>query len=243
MRPLRLVFLAVAVAAIGLSACATDRPGPQQPVDAAFVLPEGLPDQGGQAQIFLAVVAAVEPVAEAECRRRDPRRNCDFRIVADDRLNLPPNAFQTLDRSGRPVIAFTLALIGQAANADEMAFVMAHEAAHHIAGHLEQSQRNAALGAAVFGQVAGAEAGADPRLIARAQQIGAVVGAHTYSQEFELEADALGTLIAARAGFDPLRGAAYFFRRPDPGNRFLSSHPPHAARLAVVRQTAAALGL
>jgi hypothetical protein len=32
------------------------------------------------------------------------------------------------------------------------------------------------------------------------------VGARRYSKAFELEADALGTVIAARAGYDPLRG-------------------------------------
>lgn len=202
------------------------------------------PDLRAQALSFVRTVATVEPVAEAECLRLSvPGRNCDFRIVVDDRPGMPPNAFQTVDAAGRPVIAFTLGLIAEARNADELAFVMAHEAAHHIAGHLERQNRNAILGAAVFGQLASALGTSDPAALRNAQELGAAVGARTYSQDFELEADALGTVIAVRAGFDPLLGAAFFDRIPDPGNRFLGTHPPNAARIETVRQTAAALGL
>jgi predicted Zn-dependent protease len=67
------------------------------------------------------------------------------------------------------------------------------------------------------------------------------VGARTYSKDFELEADALGTVISMRAGFDPIRGAAFFTRIPDPGNRFLGTHPPNAQRIETVRRVAAGL--
>lgn len=195
-----------------------------------------------QARTFIATVAAVEPVAEAECRARAPLANCDFRILVDDRPGMPPNAFQTVDQAGRPVIAFTLALIAEVGNADELAFVMSHEAAHHILGHLDRQSRNAAVGAAALGQLAVVLGTTDATALRQAQELGAAVGARTYSREFELEADALGTVISLRAGFDPLAGAAFFARIPDPGNRFLGTHPPNAARIAVVRDTVAALG-
>jgi predicted Zn-dependent protease len=200
------------------------------------------PDARAAARMFVQVVERVEPVAEATCREMAPRSNCDFRIVVDDRPGSPPNAFQTLDSDGNPIIAFTLALILDVRNADELAFVMAHEAAHHISGHLDRQREIATLGAAVFGQLAGA-GGATPEGIRSAQEIGAVVGARTYSQDFELEADALGTRIAARAGFNPLVGAEFFFRLPDPGNRFLGTHPPNAQRVATVERVAAQLGI
>ncbi len=75
----------------------------------------------------------------------------------------------------------------------------------------------------------------------RAQDIGAAVGGRRFSREFELEADHLGTLIALRGGFDPVRGAAYFARIEDPGNEFLGTHPPNAARIEIVRRTTAEL--
>jgi predicted Zn-dependent protease len=196
------------------------------------------PDPDAAARAFVAVVQRVEPVAEAECRTRSPQLNCDFQIAVDNRPDLPPNAFQTRDASGRPIIGFTLALIMDARNPDELAFVLGHEAAHHIAGHLDLVQQSAWAGAVAAGVLAQL-GGARPEAIERAQAIGAGVGARTFSKDFELEADSLGTVIAFRAGYDPLTGAGFFARLPDPGDRFLGTHPPNADRQRVVAQTLA----
>ena len=213
-------------------------PAPMRPVPVA-VAPSG--DLTQAARTFLDVVARVEPVAEAFCRERRPDLNCDFRIVVDDRPGLPPNAFHTLDpATGRPLIGFTLSLIADARNADELAFVLGHEAGHHIAGHIPRARDTAMAGALILGTIA-ALGGADAGAIRQAQNVGASVGARTYARDFELEADTLGTVIAFRAGFDPERGAGFFGRLPDPGNRFLGTHPPNAQRIAQVAQTAALL--
>jgi predicted Zn-dependent protease len=189
-----------------------------------------------QALTFLQVVAAVEPVAERVCRSEGVARSCDFRIVVDDRPGQPPNAFQTLDSRGRPVVGFTLALIRDARNADELAFVLGHEAAHHIAGHIPRRQEQAMSGALLAGVLAQAN-GLSPEEVRAAQNMGAQVAARTYSREFELEADALGAEIALIAGFDPVRGSGFFDRLPDPGDKFLGSHPPNAQRKAQVAAT------
>lgn len=191
---------------------------------------------------FVEVIEIVEPVAEAECRARSVVANCDFLIVIDDRPNQPPNAYQTLDNTGRPIIAFTIPLIVEVRNLDEMAFILSHEAAHHVEGHLPRQRQNANLGAAVFGQLAEVIGGPNPEAILAAQEFGAALGARTYSKDFELEADALGTIITAKAGFNPLRGAEFFFRIPDPGNTFLGTHPANADRVAIVQRTAALFG-
>ncbi|SHI58173.1 M48 family metallopeptidase [Wenxinia saemankumensis] len=251
----RLAALITALA--GLSACAAPAPAPtgvapsdvvvvgDRSVPAGAVPPSPASLDGriqGLARAFVAVADRVEPAAEAAClRQAGPGVDCDFQIVLDDRTGAPPNAFQTEDRRGRPIIAFTVSLLGQVENADEMAFIIAHEAAHHIEGHLARQREYATLGATVFGQLAGA-GGATDEAIRTAQQMGAVVGARTYSRDFELEADALGTVITAEAGYDPLVGSRFFFRLPDPGDRFLGTHPPNAQRLAIVQQTAARLG-
>ena len=177
-------------------------------------------------------------MAEQLCRARTRQMNCDFRIVVDSRRGRGVNAFQTLDRDGRPIIGFTVPLIAEARNRDELAFVMSHEAAHHILGHIGQQQQNAALGGFLAGSLAEALGAAD---VEGAQRLGASVAARRYSKEFELEADALGTEIAAAAGFDPLKGAAFFFRIPDPGDRFLGTHPPNADRIRTVQRVAAGL--
>jgi predicted Zn-dependent protease len=218
----------IAVLSLSLGGCVATYPAPMVPIAAA---PPGSP--GAAAETFLQVVAAVEPVAEDRCRREGMVRNCDFRIVVDDRPGQPPNAFQTLDRYGRPVLGFTLALIADARNADELAFVMGHEAAHHVAGHIPRREDQARAGALVAGVLAQA-GGLSPDEVRAAQSMGAEVAARGYSREFELEADALGAEIAWTAGFDPVLGTGFFDRLPDPGDRFLGTHPPNAERKAVV---------
>lgn len=228
------------MALVGLAGCVAPAPYAPQPLPDPVPAPLNVginaalpPEQA--ARNFLTVVQRLEPVAEAYCRDVGRATNCDFRIVIDDRPGQPANAFQTLDKQGRPILAFTLALIADARNADEVAFVLGHEAAHHIAGHIPKAQQSAANGAVLAGVLAAAS-GMDQAGIEQAQQIGAGVGARSYSKEFELQADAMGTEIAFHAGYDPLRGAAFFDRLPDPGDQFLGSHPANAQRKAVVQR-------
>ncbi len=189
---------------------------------------------------FEAVVQRVAPVAARICRERRPNLDCNFRILVDTRPGLPPNAYQTLDNRGRPVIGFTSALIQNARNQDELAFILGHEAAHHIRGHIPTSQRRAVEGA-LLGTVLGAVIGLEGAALETAQRAGGTLNSRRYSKEFELQADELGTVIAARAGYNPVRGAEYFNRIPDPGDQFLGTHPPNDERIQIVRRTAASL--
>lgn len=228
---MRLPLLAVLLLALG--GCVASYPAPPAlpPAPAGQVQPAR-----AAAETFLTVLGRVEPVAESFCRQRSVSANCDFRIVVDDRPGQPPNAFQTLDRTGRPVIGFTLALIADARNPDELAFVLGHEAAHHIAGHIPKRNDQALSGVLLAGVLAQAS-GLSPDEIRAAQNMGAEVAARSYSKEFELEADALGAEIAFAAGYDPVRGSGFFDRLPDPGDKFLGSHPPNAQRKALVVAT------
>jgi Zn-dependent protease with chaperone function len=215
-----------------LAGCTLPAPGLQ-----VLPGPEFAPPQPRDAaRTFVEVVERVEPVAEAICRERTRGIPCRFSIAIDDRPGQAPNAFQTVDEAGNPVIAFNLALIAYVRNPDELAFVMGHEASHHIAGHIARQQEFSMAGALVAGTLASL-GGADAAAVKAAQDTGAQVGARTFSKDFELEADALGTEIAYRAGFDPVLGAQFFTRLPDPGNRFLGTHPPNAQRLATVQRT------
>lgn len=189
---------------------------------------------------FETVVRRVEPVAERVCRSRGIVSNCDYRILVDNRAGVPANAFQTLDKNGRPVIVFTGALLKEMRNADEVAFVLGHEAAHHIEGHIAKTQESATTGAILAGLMVAASGG-DAAAIEAAQEFGAFAGSRAYSKNFELEADAVGTIVTHFAGYDPVRGAQYFTRIPDPGDQFLGTHPPNSARMQIVRETAAQL--
>ena len=185
---------------------------------------------------FVTVIQAVEPVAEQECVAMGIASNCNFQIEVDIDPEAPANAFQWLDRRQRPVVTFTLTLLQQAENSDELAFVLSHEVSHHILGHLQRQEQNARTGAMIMGRMATLD-GASPGVVLKAREFGAALGARSFSKDFELEADQLGTVIAWESGFDPARGSAYFDRLPDPGDQFLGTHPPNAERKRLVRET------
>lgn len=241
------IWVAMTVGAMLLSGCVPAGWGGRAP-QGAVVLPMAAPPSGlpldprSAVENFVSVLGEVEPVIEQVCRDSTRGVNCDFLIAVDDRPTSPPNAFQTIDRRGRPVIGFTIALIAEARNRDEIAFVLGHEAAHHILGHIPQQQQSAAAGAMVAGMIATAS-GATEEAIRSAQQMGAEMGARTYAKEFELQADALGAEITIISGYDPVLGAGFFDRLPDPGDRFLGTHPPNTERKAVVAQVAARYGM
>ncbi|HRO15589.1 MAG TPA: M48 family metalloprotease [Paracoccus sp. (in: a-proteobacteria)] len=183
---------------------------------------------------FTQVIRTMEPAVEREClQRRTAPINCDFQFVVDDRVGLEPNAFQTIDPQGRPIIGFTLSLLAAARNADELAFAVGHEASHHILGHIDQKASAASAGAVILSGIAAAS-GADAVAIKSAQRLGAQMGARYYSKEWELQADYLGAIVTANAGYDPVHGAQFFARLPDPGDHVMGSHPSRAARQSQV---------
>lgn len=209
-------------------------PYPGQPSMPSAPAPDTPAGARASARTFIQVISRMEPAVEREClERRTQPINCDFQFVVDDRAGLEPNAFQTVDNSGRPVIGFTLSLIGEARNADELAFVVGHEASHHILGHINRKSSAASVGAVILGGLASAYGG-NAEAIESAQAMGAQFGSNYYSKDWELEADYLGAIITLNAGYDPQHGAQFFARIPDPGDRILGSHPSRAARIAQV---------
>ncbi|WBU55897.1 M48 family metalloprotease [Paracoccus sediminicola] len=244
-RNLRLAALSL-IGAAALSACApvevSDRPPVPAPTrntaETTVTRPSATTPQSPRqaANNFLSVIRKMEPAVERECAaRRTSNINCDYQFVVDDRLDLEPNAFQTLDRSGRPIIGFTVSLIAAAQNADELAFVVGHEASHHILNHLDRKASSATAGAVILGGLAAA-AGADSNTVSSIQRVGASVGSRVYSRDWELQADYMGAIVTMNAGYDPVNGAEFFRRMPDPGDRILGSHPSRASRMAQVRR-------
>ncbi|SMG09787.1 MULTISPECIES: M48 family metalloprotease [unclassified Paracoccus (in: a-proteobacteria)] len=214
-------------------------PGASGSQPAITPAPATAPNASASARAFVSVISRMEPAVERECvQRRTQPINCDFQFVVDDRSGLEPNAFQTVDSTGRPIIGFTLSLIGEARNADELAFVIGHEASHHILGHINRKTSAATVGAVILGGLASAYGG-DDNVIRTAQDFGAQFGARYYSKEWELEADYLGAIIALNAGFDPEHGAQFFARIPDPGDKILGTHPSRAARMSQVARAVA----
>ena len=165
---------------------------------------------------FARVAARVEPAAERFCREENPGAPpawCDFRIRLDTDPRMPPNAYQSEGEDGRPNVTVGVTLLAEMRSDDEIAFVLSHEMSHHIAGHIPKQQQQQMLGALIFGGLVAAAGNpyggpASDQAISQAMDVGAYLGARSYSQTYELEADTLGAFIAARAGYDPERGRA-----------------------------------
>ena len=186
---------------------------------------------------YTRVVSRMEPVIERECVARVASNvNCDFAIILDEDPAKGSNAYQTLDRNGRPILAFTVQILPEFQNDDELAFVLGHEAAHHIAGHIAETRTTATTGAILGGAIA-IVLGGGQSAVDIGMDLGTTVGARAYSKDHELEADRLGAILTQRSGYNAIRGAQFFERIPDPGDRFLGTHPPNAKRIAVVTET------
>jgi predicted Zn-dependent protease len=236
---------------LALAACGTTYAVPDGGAPGPAVVVPGPAAQGAAgargASDFRRVAARIEPVAEQLCREEAPGADCDFRIGLETDPRMPPNAFQTLDENGRPIVIIGANLLREMQSDDELAFVLAHEMSHHIAGHIGKQQQQQALGALVLGGLVAAtgQAYGQPAsddAIRRAMDVGAYVGARAYSQSYELEADTLGAYVTARAGYSPERGADIFGRPAlaNPGGpAILASHPGSAQRQATVARVAA----
>ena len=119
----------------------------------------------------------------------------------------PPveNAFVT---GGKYIYVFT-GLIEKASGDDELAFVLGHELGHSLLQHNERREDDTSTTIADLLLLGALLAGGNTR-----ETLGLLSTAFSssYSQIDEQKADAIGVAIAARAGFDPLRGADFFSR-------------------------------
>jgi predicted Zn-dependent protease len=165
-----------------------------------------------------------------------PEFDWEFALVQKDEANafcLP----------GGKIVVFT-GLLDVAKTDDELAAVVGHEVAHAVAEHgaeriFRESLTNRAISAA-----AGAFAD-DPQ---RYQQVVALLGAGAqiglnlpWSRDQESEADHIGIIYAARAGYDPQASIGFWqkMQRASTGQsppEYLSTHPSSATRVQQLRE-------
>jgi predicted Zn-dependent protease len=124
-----------------------------------------------------------------------------------------------------------------------LATVIAHEIAHVNARHGAERMSQSLLiqvGGSALSAAMGANAGITRDVAMQAYNIGTTVGvALPYSRTQELEADHLGLLYMARAGYDPRQAVAFWKRFADYSRKhggrqleFLSTHPLDSKRIA-----------
>ena len=160
----------------------------------------------------------------------DPGYRWEFTVFEDT----SPNAFAL--PGGK--IGINTGLFKVAQTEDQLAAVIAHEMAHVVARHpSERLSRQVAVqgGLALVGAASGTAAQYSD-LLAQAATLGLVL---PFSRSQESEADRIGLIYMARAGYDPRAAIevwqnfqAYGGRRPP---EFLSTHPSPGNRLERLR--------
>ena len=129
-------------------------------------------------------------------------------------------------------------------NEASLAIVLGHEIAHAVAKHSAEQmskkirqQYGTQIGGALLGQVVGNDAASLATAVA---QQGFDLANLKYSRDDESEADHMGLIFAAMAGYDP-EVAIPFWQRMSSGNNsnqsdFLSDHPSDAKRIAALQK-------
>ncbi|MDF1751490.1 MAG: M48 family metallopeptidase [Verrucomicrobiales bacterium] len=132
-------------------------------------------------------------------------------------------------------------------NEGGLAAVMGHEVAHVVARHSGERLSRGALsvGAVAVGtQVIKKQTGLNPAIVAAGLGAGASLSQLSHSREQELEADRLGALYMARAGYHPEESVRLWERFSDyrkkssqsQGPAFLRTHPLDETRIAQLQE-------
>ncbi len=123
-----------------------------------------------------------------------------------------------------------------------LAIVMGHEIAHAVARHGNErmSQMMIAAGLGMGLDIALSQKSEQTRTIfMTAYGVGAGLGTLAYSRTHESEADKLGLVFAAMAGYDPNKAISFWERMAAKGGakppEILSTHPSDATRIADIK--------
>ena len=128
----------------------------------------------------------------------------------------------------------------------QLATVVAHEIAHVTSNHAQDrvtQQSGISLGGALLGAVIGGDA-TTQKTVGQVYGIGAQVGVGLpFSRNQELEADRIGMIYMAKAGYDPAdaitlweRFGAYKQQQGGEEMEFLRTHPLSSTRIKALRE-------
>ncbi len=120
-----------------------------------------------------------------------------------------------------------------------VAVVMGHEVAHAVANHARERMSQGLVANGLLGTL-GAALGQNPtltkELFFQAVGVGAQVGMLKFSRQHESEADKIGLIFMAMAGYDPHEAPRFWERMQSQGDgaappEWLSTHPSHGSRI------------
>ena len=124
-----------------------------------------------------------------------------------------------------------------------LATVMGHEIAHAIAGHSAErmSQQMVAQGVQVGGNVLLSKNEKSQSVFNTLYGVGTPLAMLSYGRNQELEADRLGLIFMAMAGYNPSNATAFWERMAQASSgsqkppEFLSTHPSDATRIGRIK--------
>ena len=160
----------------------------------------------------------------------------EFYVIDNDK---EANAFCL---PGGKVFVYT-GLFKYVANDDELAAVMGHEIGHALARHgaerMSRSQLTQAGGQIIQAVMIGQGNPQNTAMVMQSFGIGTQLGlALPHSRTQEYEADHIGLVLAAKAGYNPNSALSFWEKFSKDGKtppEYLSTHPAPANRIATIR--------
>ena len=159
----------------------------------------------------------------------------EFQLIEDEAAN-------AFCMPGGKIVVFT-GLMPIAETSEGLAVVVAHEVAHAVANHGGERMSQlllAQLGGMALSKAIEEKPEQTRALAMLAYGVGSQVAVLLpYSRQHESEADRIGLILMAKAGYDP-RTALQFWQRMTAQSEgeppeFLSTHPSHATRIEDIR--------
>ncbi|WP_276496773.1 M48 family metallopeptidase [Pontibacter litorisediminis] len=160
----------------------------------------------------------------------------EFNLIEDDQVNAWAMA-------GGKTVVYT-GILPVAQNETGLAVVMGHEIAHAIAKHGNErmSQQLAQqFGGQTLSALAGAQPGTAQNLVMAVYGVGSQLGLLKYGRTQESEADKLGLIFMAMAGYNPEEAVPFWQRMEAKSGgqappEFLSTHPSAGTRQADLKK-------
>ncbi len=159
----------------------------------------------------------------------------EFNVVDEDVVN-------AWCMPGGKVVVYT-GILPVTQDEKSLAVVMGHEIAHAIARHgNERMSQGLALqlGGAVISVALSEKPALTRNIFLQSYGIGSTLGMLAYGRNHETEADKLGLVFMAMAGYDPNSAIAFWQRMAAGGGQkppeFLSTHPSDENRIATLKE-------
>jgi predicted Zn-dependent protease len=205
-------------------------------LDSNQVLPESNKDVVMVKRIGGNIKTSVEKyLADNKQSKRVEGFDWEFNVVDQDVVN-------AWCMPGGKVVVYT-GILPVTQDETSLAVVMGHEIAHAIARHgNERMSQGLALqfGGAALSVALSQKPALTRNIFLQSYGIGSQLGSLAYSRNHETEADKLGLVFMAMAGYDPKVAIAFWERMAASGGQappeILSTHPSDATRIATLKE-------